>query len=71
MTALLVTLRGSHAEALYGDAGASRADVLQAVTILEDVVRARRRVLGKHHPETARALASLECARMRSEDVAA
>ena len=71
MTALLVTLRGSHAEALYGDAGASRADVLQAVAILEDVVRARRRVFGNHHPETIRALAILEGARMKYEDVAA
>ena len=59
------------AEALYSDAGASRADVLEAVTIIEDVVRARRRVFGNHHPETKRALAILEGARMKREDVAA
>ena len=59
------------AEALYTDPTASRADVLQAVAILEDVVRALRRVLGAHHPDTARALASLEGARMKREDVAA
>ena len=68
---MTLNCHATFAEALYSDARASRGDVLQAVTILEDVVRARRRVLGKHHPETARALASLECARMRSEDVAA
>jgi len=69
----LMTLNchAAFAEALYGDAGASRADVLQAVAILEDVARARRRVLGEHHPDTALALASLERARMRREDVAA
>ena len=70
--AFTLALRQNYAEALYGDAGASRADVLQAVAILEDVVRARRRVFGNHdHPETARALVSLERARMKREDVAA
>ena len=68
---MTLNCHATFAEALYSDARASRGDVLQAVTILEDVVRARRRVLGKHHPETAFALTHLERARMRHEDVAA
>ena len=64
-------LRCNFAEVLYSDAGASRADILEAVTILEDVARARRRVLGAHHPDTASALTDLERARMKYEDVAA
>ena len=67
---LTLNSHAGFAEALYG-AGASRGDILQAVAILEDVARARRRALGEHHPTTARALASLERARMRREDVAA
>ena len=55
----------------YRDARASRADILEAVTILEDVARARQRVFGAHHPDTASALTDLERARMRREDVAA
>jgi len=69
---MTLNCHAAFAEALYGDARASRADVLEAVAILEDVVRARRRVFGNHdHPETARALVSLERARMKREDVAA
>jgi len=68
---MTLNCHAAFAEALYSDAGASRADVLEAVTILEDVVRARRRVFGNHHPETIRALAILEGARMKREDVAA
>ena len=64
-------LRCNFAEVLYSDAGASRADILEAVTILEDVARARRRVFGAHHPDTASALTDLERARMKREDVAA
>ena len=64
-------LRQFYADALFKGTTASRADVLEAVAILEDVVRARRRVFGNHHPETIRALAILEGARMRREDVAA
>ena len=63
--------RAAFAEALYSDARASRADILQAVTLIEDVVRYNRRVLGKHHPDTVETLTDLERARMRREDVAA
>ena len=66
-----IVVRQTYAEALYADARASRADILQAVAILEDVTRYNRRVLGKHHPDTLDALTDLERARMRREDVAA
>ena len=64
-------IQQNYAEALFNDPTAFRADILQAVAILEDVVRAYRRVLGKHHPDTLCALAYLERARMKREDVAA
>ena len=64
-------LRCNFAEVLYTDPTASRADILQAVAMLEDVVIAYRRILGKHHPDTLDALADLERARMKREDVAA
>ena len=66
-----IFVRQTYAEALYSDARASRADILEAVTILEDVVRANRRILGANHPDTVESLTELECARMRREDVAA
>ena len=66
-----MSCRANFAEALYSDARASRADILQAVTLIEDVVRYNRRVLGKHHPDTVETLTDLERARMRREDVAA
>ena len=59
------------AEALYTDPTASRADVLQAVAILEDVTRGLRRLLGNRSPDTTEALRLLEGARMKREDVAA
>ena len=68
---MTLDLRINFAEALYNDARASRADILQGVALLEDVARVRRRVSGPRHPDTAQVLASLECARMRREDVAA
>ena len=66
-----IVVRQNYAETLFGDTRASRADIRQAVTILEDVVRALRRILGKHHPDTLEALTDLERARMKREDVAA
>ena len=67
---MTLSLRGNFAEALFTDPTASRADVLQAVAILEDVTRGLRRVLG-NHPDTTEALRLLEGARMKREDVAA
>ena len=68
---MTLTCRANFAEALYSYPRASRGDVLQAVAILEDVLRYNRRVLGKHHPDTVETLTDLERARMRYEDVAA
>ena len=68
---LTLSLRQAYAETLYKTPTASRADVLQAVTILEDVAKTLRRVFGTHHPLTLDALADLERARMKREDVAA
>ena len=67
---MTLSLRLNFAEALFTDPTASRADVLQAVAILEDVARGLRRVLG-NHPDTTEALRLLEGARMKREDVAA
>ena len=67
---MTLNCHAAFAEALYGDARASRADVLEAVAILEDVRRARRRVLGKHHPDTGKTLTDLDRAQMTLEDVA-
>ena len=64
-------VRQNYAETLYKDTTASRADILQAVAMLEDMVRTYRRVFGAHHPETLNVLTDLERARMRREDVAA
>ena len=66
-----MVLRRNFAWALYGDARASRPDILQAMTVLEDVARANRRVFGPRHPNTVETLTELERARMRREDVAA
>ena len=67
----LPLIRGSHAVALYKDPTASRADVLQAVSILEDVTRARRKAYGTHHPRTLEARIELDRAQMTLDDVAA
>ena len=71
MSRTTLDLRRNFAVALYRDARASRADVVQAIAILEDVTGVNRRIFGANHPDTEEALASLEGARMKSEDVAA
>ena len=68
---LTLSLRMNFAEALFTEPTASRADVLQAVAILEDVTRGLRRLLGNRSPDTTEALRLLEGARMKREDVAA
>ena len=68
---MTLSLRTNFAEALYTDPTASRADVLQAVAILEDATRGLRRLLGNRCPDTTEALRLLEGARMKREDVAA
>ena len=42
-----------YAKALYGDPAATLDDLREAVTTLEDTVRAARRVLGGTHPIVA------------------
>ena len=61
-------LRQAHAEALYKTDGASRDEVFEAATILEDVLSLLRRRLGTGHPDTVGALAELDRARMTLED---
>ena len=50
---------------LYDDLERTRDDLLEAETILQDVVQRRRRVFGPTHPETLRAEQSLSIARAR------
>ena len=54
--------------ALYRPAGASRAEVLEAVANCEDVLCKDRRVLGPSHPYTLEVLGELDRARMTLED---
>ena len=58
----------TYAMALYRPAGASRAEVSEAVAIFEDVLCKDRRVVGTSHPDTLENLAELERARMTLED---
>ena len=58
----------AYAIALYRPAGASRAEVLEAVAILEEQVGTLRRVLGPSHPDTLTVLGELDSARMTLED---
>ena len=60
--------RLEYAKALYRPAGASRAEVLEAVAIFEDVLCTLRRVMGPSHPDTLEALVELDRARMTLED---
>ena len=60
--------RLAYAIALYRPAGASRAEVSEAVAIFDDVLCKLRRVLGPSHPETLATLAELDRARMTLED---
>ena len=57
-----------YAKALYRPAGASRAEVSEAVAILEEQVGTLRRVLGPSHPDTLTVLGELDRARMTLED---
>ena len=59
----------AYATALYRTVGASRAEVFEAVEILEKEVCTDRRVLGPSHPDTLDTLAELDRARMTLEDI--
>ncbi len=58
----------AYAMALYRPAGASRAEVFEAVAIFEGVLCTERRVLGPSHPDILKVLAELDRARMTLED---
>ena len=61
-------LRRLHAEALYKTEGASRDEVSEAATTLEDVLSFMRRRCGAGHPGTVETLTELDRARMTLED---
>ena len=65
---LTLDLRSNYALAISRDTNSSRADVHEAVAILEDVVRTSRRVFGLQHPVFADYREDLESARMRLAD---
>ena len=46
-------LRWTYAKSLYEDAGATLADIREAVRMLDDIARTARRVFGGSHPVTA------------------
>ena len=60
---LTLTMRWNYANALYKDDDATRGDLREAVTTLEDTERIARRVLGGAHPATVDIAASLQTAR--------
>ena len=62
-----IALRGENGF-FYHDTNSSRADLLEAVTVLADVVRTSRRVFGLHHPSFAEYREELESASMRLAD---
>jgi hypothetical protein len=65
------TMKKIHAEALYHDPGATHDDLREAVTILEELERAARRVLGSSHPRVRaieRSLARSRAALRARED---
>jgi hypothetical protein len=61
-------MRRVYAEALYKTEGASRDEVSEAATILEDVLSLMRRRCGAGHPGTVETLTELDRARMMLED---
>ena len=60
--------RLSYATALYMTAGASRAEVLEAVAICEELLCRDRRVLGPSHPDTLDGFREIDRACMTLED---
>ena len=60
---LMLRMRLCYAFVLYADAGASLADLREAVQMLEETERTSRRVLGGAHPFTAGIASSLQNAR--------
>ena len=67
---LTLEVRAWYARALFRADGASEDDVAEALTILEDVLRRSKRVLGDSHPDTERARKFLEEVRSARADTA-
>jgi hypothetical protein len=67
---LTLEVRTWYARALFRAGGAAEDDLSEAQTILEDVLRRSRRVLGDSHPDTERARKFLEEARSARGDAA-
>ena len=60
-----IKLRATYAQTLYFDNGASRDDVVEASTILEELVSTTRRVLGPSHPLAQGIMKNMMEARMK------
>ena len=60
---LALKMRWIYAEALYKDGSATLDDLREAVTMLDDIARAARQVLGGSHPTTTGIEGELEDAR--------
>ena len=64
-----LALREKYSEILFDPEDASRDDQREAVAVIADATKARRRIFGSNHPYTLGALQTLESAKMRLEDV--
>ena len=61
-------LQENYAEILFAPQNASRKDQREAVAVIADATKARRRIFGSKHPYTMNALETQESANMRLED---
>ena len=66
---LTLALREKYSEILFDPEDASLDDQREAVAVIADATKARRRIFGSNHPYTLGALQTLESAKMRLEDV--
>ncbi len=64
-----LAFRETYAELLFISENASRDDQHEAVAVIADATKARRRIFGSNHPYTINALETQERANMRLEDV--
>ena len=65
---LTLALQENYAEILFAPQNASRKDQREAVAVIADATKARRRIFGSKHPYTMNALETQESANMRLED---
>ena len=66
---LTLALREKYSEILCMPENASRDDQREAVAVIADALKARRRIFGSKHPYTVDTLQTQERAKMRLEDV--